>query len=85
MSCPALCPTRAPVNRCREMKRALNIALRTAHIGAMGVLLGGHAFDVTPAAPVTAIVTERGLIHPVSAPAVRALIHPAPRRSDEGI
>jgi len=26
--------------------RALNIALRTAHIGAMGVLLGGHAFDV---------------------------------------
>jgi hypothetical protein len=29
--------------------RALNIALRTAHIGAMGVLLGGHAFDV-PAA-----------------------------------
>ena len=30
------------------MMRALNIALRTAHIGAMGVLLGGHAFDVTP-------------------------------------
>ena len=30
------------------MKRALNIALRTAHIGSMGVLLGGHAFDVTP-------------------------------------
>lgn len=28
--------------------RALNIALRTAHIGAMGILLGGHAFDVTP-------------------------------------
>lgn len=28
--------------------RALRIALRTAHIGAMGVLLGGHAFDVTP-------------------------------------
>jgi len=28
--------------------RALNIALRTAHIGAMGVLLGGHAFDVPP-------------------------------------
>ena len=26
--------------------RAWNIALRTAHIGAMGVLLGGHAFDV---------------------------------------
>jgi hypothetical protein len=30
------------------MMRALNIALRTTHIGAMGVLLGGHAFDVTP-------------------------------------
>ena len=30
------------------MIRALNIALRTAHIGAMAVLLGGHAFDVTP-------------------------------------
>ena len=26
--------------------RALNIILRTAHIGSMGVLLGGHAFDV---------------------------------------
>ncbi len=30
------------------MMRALNIAMRTAHIGAMGVLLGGHAFDVSP-------------------------------------
>ncbi|MGD2123459.1 MAG: hypothetical protein PVJ76_17025 [Gemmatimonadota bacterium] len=28
--------------------RALNIALRTAHIGAMAFLLGGHAFDVSP-------------------------------------
>jgi len=26
--------------------RAWNIALRTAHIAAMGMLLGGHAFDV---------------------------------------
>jgi hypothetical protein len=26
--------------------RAWNIAMRTAHLGAMGVLLGGHAFDV---------------------------------------
>jgi len=26
----------------------VNIALRTAHIGAMGILLGGHAFDVAP-------------------------------------
>ncbi|MFH1763326.1 MAG: hypothetical protein ABIF09_03950 [Gemmatimonadota bacterium] len=30
------------------MMRALNIALRTAHIAAMGILLGGHAFDVAP-------------------------------------
>jgi hypothetical protein len=30
------------------MIRALNIALRTVHIGAMGILLGGHAFDVDP-------------------------------------
>lgn len=28
------------------MLRALNIALRTAHIACMGVLLGGQAFDV---------------------------------------
>ncbi len=26
--------------------RLWNIALRTAHIGAMGILLGGHAFDI---------------------------------------
>ena len=26
--------------------RTWNVALRTAHIAAMGVLLGGHAFDV---------------------------------------
>jgi hypothetical protein len=30
------------------MIRALNIALRTAHIAAMGILLGGHAFDLPP-------------------------------------
>jgi hypothetical protein len=30
------------------MIRALNIALRTAHIAAMGILLGGHAFDISP-------------------------------------
>ncbi len=28
--------------------RFWNIALRTAHLAAMGVLLGGHAFDVPP-------------------------------------
>ena len=30
------------------MIRAINIALRTAHIAAMGILLGGHAFDIAP-------------------------------------
>ena len=30
------------------MMRWLNILTRTAHIGSMGVLLGGHAFDVAP-------------------------------------
>jgi hypothetical protein len=30
------------------MTRALNITLRTAHIAAMGILLGGHAFDIAP-------------------------------------
>jgi hypothetical protein len=30
------------------MKRGLNIGMRTAHIAAMGVLLGGHAFGVDP-------------------------------------
>ena len=30
------------------MIRWLNIGLRTAHIGSMGILLGGHAFDVAP-------------------------------------
>jgi hypothetical protein len=32
----------------RNMIRALNIAFRTAHIASMGILLGGHAFDVVP-------------------------------------
>lgn len=30
------------------MKRALSIGLRTAHLCAMGILLGGAAFDVMP-------------------------------------
>ena len=30
------------------MTRVLNIGFRTAHLGAMGVLLGGHAFDLAP-------------------------------------
>ncbi len=35
-------------------KRAWNIALRTAHIAAMGVLLGGHAFGAEKAQLVNA-------------------------------
>ena len=34
--------------RSGDIKRALNISLRTLHIAAMGILLGGHAFDVAP-------------------------------------
>ncbi len=30
------------------MKRAFNVAVRTAHIAGMGILVGGHAFDVAP-------------------------------------
>jgi hypothetical protein len=30
------------------MIRTLNITFRTAHIAAMGVLLGGHAFGIAP-------------------------------------
>jgi hypothetical protein len=30
------------------VSRAANIALRTAHVAAMGILLGGHAFRVDP-------------------------------------
>lgn len=46
--------------------RALNIALRTAHLMAFGTLLGGHVFDVDHARLlpflVTAIVTGAGLM-----------------------
>ena len=38
----------SPNRRTVMNMRALNIAMRTAHIGAMGVLLGGHAFDIPP-------------------------------------
>ena len=41
-------PLPSPDGRSPEMIRALNILLRTAHVAAMGVLLGGHAFDVAP-------------------------------------
>lgn len=42
------CPMCERENLRRKMIRALNIAFRTAHIGSMGILLGGHAFDVEP-------------------------------------
>ena len=35
--------------------RFWNIALRTAHLAAMGILLGGHAFDVPPSRLVVAL------------------------------
>jgi hypothetical protein len=37
------------------MIRALNIAFRTVHIASMGILLGGHAFDVVPEQLVVAL------------------------------
>lgn len=39
-----------------------------------GVDVFNPAFDVTPAALITAIVTERGIIRPVTAEAIRALL-----------
>ena len=38
----------AQESRSCEMIRWINIGLRTFHIAAMGILLGGHAFDVAP-------------------------------------
>ncbi len=40
--------TEAAAPRRRRSGRALNIALRTAHIGVTGVLCGGHVFGVPP-------------------------------------
>jgi len=40
--------TPKPVLRLLANARTWNIAVRTAHIAAMGVLLGGHAFDLPP-------------------------------------
>lgn len=41
-----------------------------------GCLVYNPAFDVTPAQWITAIVTERGIIHPVDEDRVRAMIQP---------
>src|SRR3989304_9865828 len=43
---PQPCSFTGDCLRCLTNGRAWNIALRTAHIAAMGILLGGHAFDV---------------------------------------
>ncbi len=40
--------------------RFWNIALRTAHLAAMGILLGGHAFDVPPSRLVVALGSTVG-------------------------
>lgn len=37
-----------PVRRRPRYGRAVNIALRTAHIGVTGVLCGGHVFGIPP-------------------------------------
>jgi methylthioribose-1-phosphate isomerase len=41
-----------------------------------GIGVYNPAFDVTPARLITAIITEKGLIQPVTAENVRALLHP---------
>jgi methylthioribose-1-phosphate isomerase len=43
-------------------------------IAPVGVTARYPAFDITPAALVTALVTERGLVRPVGAKALRALV-----------
>jgi methylthioribose-1-phosphate isomerase len=45
----------------------------TQRIAPLGVQARYPAFDVTPAALVTAIVTERGLVRPVGGAALKAL------------
>lgn len=42
------------------MLRALNIALRTAHLGAMATLVGGHAFGVAPERLTIALIWTLG-------------------------
>jgi hypothetical protein len=44
----------------RMTRRSWNIGLRTAHIAAMGVLLGGHAFDTAPERLLTALCLTIG-------------------------
>lgn len=46
--CRGSLPISGPEKRRLDVIRALNITLRTAHLAAMGMLLGGHAFDVSP-------------------------------------
>jgi methylthioribose-1-phosphate isomerase len=45
-------------------------------IGPVGVTARYPAFDVTPAALVTALITERGVVRPVDAAGLRALAEP---------
>ncbi|TWT99944.1 Methylthioribose-1-phosphate isomerase [Botrimarina colliarenosi] len=46
-----------------------------------GVEVDNPAFDVTPAELITAIITERGVIEPVSEEAVRAMVDPESTQS----
>ena len=49
------------------------VLIGTQRIAPQGVLARYPAFDVTPAALVTALITERGLVRPVGAEALAAL------------
>ena len=51
------------------------VGSRTAPIG---IKTYNPAFDVTPASLITAIVTDRGIISPVTEQAIRSLLQPNP-------
>jgi methylthioribose-1-phosphate isomerase len=46
-----------------------------------GIKTYNPAFDITPASLITAIVTDQGVISPVTEPAIRALIHPPAKQN----
>ena len=52
------------------------VVIGTLRVAPQGVLARYPAFDVTPAALVTALITERGLVRPVGPEALAALASP---------
>jgi methylthioribose-1-phosphate isomerase len=60
-----------PIEQRRETEITESFGKRTAP---HGVKVYNPAFDVTPAELITAIITERGIIQPVSEPSIRELL-----------